>query len=47
VALGCTVGQAISGASTMALGSYITFVFIVLGGIAGMKVFEFILMREA
>ena len=47
VALGCTVGQAISGASTMALGSYITFVFIVLGGIAGMKFFEFLLMREA
>lgn len=47
VALGCTVGQAISGASTMALGSYITFVFIVLGGIAGMKAFEYVLMREA
>lgn len=47
VALGCTVGQAISGASTMALGSYITFVFIVVGGIAGMKFFEFLLMREA
>ncbi|MGE4610243.1 MAG: YeeE/YedE family protein [Paracoccaceae bacterium] len=47
VALGCTVGQAISGASTLALGSYITFVFIVVGGIAGMKFFEFLLMREA
>lgn len=47
VALGCTVGQAVSGASTMALGSYITFVFIVLGGIAGMKFFEYLLMREA
>jgi uncharacterized membrane protein YedE/YeeE len=46
LALGCTVGQAISGASTMALGSYITFAFIVLGGIAGMKFFEFLLMRE-
>jgi uncharacterized membrane protein YedE/YeeE len=47
VALGCTVGQAVSGASTMALGSYITFVFIVIGGMAGMKFFEFLLMREA
>ncbi len=47
VALGCTVGQAVSGASTMALGSYITFVFIVLGGIAGMKYFEYLLMKEA
>lgn len=46
VALGCTVGQAISGASTMALGSYITFAFIVLGGIVGMKFLEFLLMRE-
>ena len=47
VALGCTVGQAISGASTLALGSYITFVFIVVGGIARMKFFELLLMREA
>jgi len=47
VALGCTVGQAVSGASTMALGSYITFAFIVVGGIAGMKFFEYLLMREA
>jgi len=47
LALGCTVGQAVSGASTMALGSYITFAFIVVGGIAGMKFFEFLLMREA
>ena len=47
VALGCTVGQAVSGASTMALGSYITFAFIVIGGIAGMKFFEYLLMREA
>ena len=46
VALGCTVGQAITGASTMALGSYITFVFIVVGGIAGMKYFEYLLMKE-
>jgi len=40
LALGCTVGQALTGFSTLALGSIITFVFIVIGGIAGMKVME-------
>jgi uncharacterized membrane protein YedE/YeeE len=39
-ALGCTVGQSISGVSTLALGSIITFVFIVIGGIIGMKIME-------
>lgn len=36
-ALGCTVGQAISGVSTLALGSIITFVAIVAGSAATMK----------
>lgn len=40
LALGCTVGQALTGISTLAVGSIITFVFIVTGGIAGMKVME-------
>ena len=40
LALGCTVGQAMTGFSTLAIGSIITFIFIVLGGIAGMKVME-------
>lgn len=40
LALGCTVGQAITGFSTLALGSIITFVFIVIGGIAGVKTME-------
>jgi len=40
VAMGCTVGQAITGFSTLALGSLITFVFIIIGGIIGMKVME-------
>lgn len=40
LALGCTVGQALTGVSTLALGSVITFVFIVLGGIAGVKTME-------
>ena len=40
LALGCTVGQGLTGVSTLAVGSVITFVFIVLGGIAGVKTME-------
>ncbi|MCB1368165.1 MAG: YeeE/YedE family protein [Rhodobacteraceae bacterium] len=40
LALGCTVGQAVTGLSTLAAGSFITFIFIVIGGIAGMKTME-------
>ncbi|WP_319823960.1 YeeE/YedE family protein [Thalassovita sp.] len=40
LALGCTVGQALTGVSTLALGSVLTFVFIVLGGVAGVKTME-------
>ncbi len=47
VALGCTVGQALSGFSTLAVGSMITFIFIVLGGIAGMKYVEYRVMAAA
>ena len=36
-ALGCTIGQGISGFSTLALGSIITFVFIVIGSALTMK----------
>jgi len=36
-ALGCTVGQAITGISTLALGSIVTFVAIVAGSAAAMK----------
>ena len=39
-ALGCTVGQSVTGFSTLALGSLVTFVFIVIGGIIGMKIME-------
>ncbi|GKY86384.1 YeeE/YedE family protein [Sinisalibacter aestuarii] len=39
-ALGCTIGQSVSGVSTLALGSLITFVFIVIGGVIGMKAME-------
>ncbi len=36
-ALGCTIGQGISGFSTLALGSIITFIFIVIGSALTMK----------
>ncbi len=38
LSLGCTFGQAISGASTLALGALLTFTFIVLGAATTMKV---------
>lgn len=40
LALGCTVGQAMTGFSTLAIGSLITFIFIVVGGIVGIKTME-------
>lgn len=45
-ALGCTVGQGVTGLSTMAVGSAITLAFIVLGGIIGIKYMEWSLMRD-
>ena len=40
MALGCTVGQAITGVSTLALGSFVTFGAIVVGGFYGLKLLE-------
>ena len=40
MALGCTVGQSITGVSTLALGSFLTFAAIVAGGIYGLRVLE-------
>lgn len=40
LALGCTVGQALTGFSTLAIGSAITFVAIVAGGVVGVKTME-------
>ena len=37
VALGCTVGQGLSGVSTLALGSFIAFAGIVAGAVLGLK----------
>lgn len=46
MALGCTIGQAVTGISTLAFGSFLTFAAIVAGGIIGMKAFERALMAE-
>jgi len=40
LALGCTIGQAITGISTLALGSFITFGAIVIGAVIGIKILE-------
>jgi uncharacterized protein len=40
MALGCTVGQGITGISTLALGSFLTFAAIVAGGFCGLRVLE-------
>lgn len=47
MALGCTVGQAVTGVSTLAIGSFITFVCIVIGGIGGIKYMEWRIMSQA
>lgn len=44
--LGCTVGQAITGVSTLALGSLLTFLCIVIGSAVTMKIQLWLLMRE-
>ena len=40
MALGCTVGQSITGVSTLAVGSFLTFAAIVAGGVYGLRVLE-------
>jgi hypothetical protein len=47
LAMGCTVGQAITGVSTLAFGSILTFVSIVAGAAGTMKFQYWRLMREA
>ncbi len=47
MALGCTVGQAVTGVSTLAIGSFITFAFIIIGGIGGIKYMEWRIMSQA
>jgi uncharacterized membrane protein YedE/YeeE len=40
MALGCTIGQGVTGLSTLALGSFMTFAAIVAGGLCGLKLLE-------
>jgi uncharacterized membrane protein YedE/YeeE len=40
MALGCTVGQSVTGISTLALGSFVTFAAIVAGGFLGLRLLE-------
>ena len=40
LALGCTIGQGITGISTLGLGSVIALLSIVAGGVAGIKYLE-------
>ena len=47
LAMGCTVGQAITGVSTLAIGSIITFFSIVIGSIGTMKYQYWRITREA
>lgn len=47
MALGCTIGQGITGVSTLAAGAFLTFAGLVAGGVAGMHALQALLMREA
>ena len=47
LALGCTIGQAITGMSTLAIGSMLTFFSIVIGAAATMKYQYWRISREA
>ena len=46
MALGCTIGQAVTGISTLAVGSFVAFAAIVMGGIGGIKYMERALAAE-
>jgi uncharacterized membrane protein YedE/YeeE len=47
LSMGCTVGQAITGVSTLAMGSILTFIAIVAGAAATMKFQYWRMMKEA
>lgn len=47
LAMGCTVGQAITGVSTLAIGSILTFMAIVIGAAGTMKLQYWKMMQEA
>ena len=47
LAMGCTIGQGVTGFSTLALGSILAFLAIVVGSAVTMKIQYMIMMREA
>jgi uncharacterized membrane protein YedE/YeeE len=47
MALGCTIGQAVTGVSTLSIGSFLTFPAIVAGGFCGLRVLERWIMASA
>ncbi|MGB1109924.1 MAG: YeeE/YedE family protein [Gammaproteobacteria bacterium] len=46
LSMGCTIGQAVSGASTLAIGSFLTFISIVIGCAVTMKVSYYRMLHE-
>lgn len=46
-AMGCTIGQAVTGVSTLAISSFIAFIGIVAGAAITMKVQYYLMMRDA
>ncbi len=46
LALGCTVGQGLTGISTLAVGSFITLTFIIAGCVVGVKAMEWLILRD-
>ena len=46
LAMGCTIGQGITGVSTLALGSILTVISIIAGSAATMKYQYYLMMRE-
>lgn len=46
MALGCTIGQGITGLSTLAAGAFLTLAGLIAGGLAGVRTLEAMLMRE-
>lgn len=46
-ALGCTIGQGITGVSTLALGSFVALISIIAGSAITMKIQYYLMMREA
>jgi uncharacterized membrane protein YedE/YeeE len=46
-AMGCTIGQAVTGVSTLAISSFVVFFGIVVGSAVTMKVQYYLMMRDA